>query len=84
MDMTTRFQRQLDLANPAQLKVPITILGAGAVGSFTTLTLAKLGCSSLTVYDPDTVEVHNLPNQYFSVPSASLRDVNSEIRYRQP
>ncbi len=61
----TRFNRQLDLLDPRQMKFPVTIIGAGATGSFTALSLAKMGVHDLTVYDFDTVEEHNLPNQFY-------------------
>jgi hypothetical protein len=45
--------------------VPVVVIGAGATGSFTALTLAKMGVRNITVYDFDTVEEHNLPNQFY-------------------
>lgn len=60
-----RFHRQLDLAPPDSLKIPITVIGTGGIGSFTVLSLAKMGCTDITVFDDDTVENHNLPNQFF-------------------
>jgi len=61
------YTRQLDLLNLERLKIPITIIGAGAVGSFTALALAKMGASDLTVFDPDTIAPHNLPNQFYRI-----------------
>ncbi len=62
----TRFRRQLDLVDQERLAdLPVTVIGAGAIGSFATLVLAKMGAHGLTVWDPDTVETHNLPNQMF-------------------
>ena len=58
--------RQLDIIDPSKLSVPIDIIGAGSVGSWTALTLAKMGASQLTVWDFDVVEEHNVPNQAFS------------------
>lgn len=46
---------------------PITIIGAGALGSWTTIALAKLGFSNIILYDFDSVENHNIPNQFFSL-----------------
>ena len=43
----------------------ITIIGCGAIGSFTSVSLAKMGLTNFTLYDMDTVEEHNLPNQFF-------------------
>ncbi len=59
------FLRQLDLVNEEQLDFPVTVVGAGGIGSPATLALAKMGCANLTVYDDDTVEDHNLPNQLY-------------------
>lgn len=65
------YWRQLDLITPDELSIPIVIIGAGGIGSLTALALAKMGCSRLTVYDPDIVEPHNLPNQFYR-----LEDIN--------
>jgi hypothetical protein len=59
----TRFWRQLDLCPPEKLQFPITVIGAGAIGSATVVTLAKMGCSNITVYDRDDLSDHNVPNQ---------------------
>ena len=58
-----RFHRQLDIVSPEQLAFPIAVIGAGAIGSATVVTLAKMGCSDITVWDHDTLEEHNIPNQ---------------------
>ncbi|GEM_PF-274204 len=44
---------------------PVTIIGAGAIGSMAVLALAKSGVRDLVVYDFDRVEDHNYPNQYY-------------------
>ena len=62
-----RFNRQLDLLDPKLTDVPVTVIGAGATGSFTALSLAKMGVRNLTVFDYDSVEEHNLPNQFYRV-----------------
>ena len=67
------FWRQLDIFSPTKFKTPITIIGAGATGSYITMLLAKMGCQDITVYDDDVVETHNLPNQVFR-----LKDVGSK------
>ena len=61
----TRYHRQLDLLRPDALNMPITVVGAGGIGSFTVMALAKMGCTNLWVYDFDSVESHNLPNQLY-------------------
>jgi molybdopterin/thiamine biosynthesis adenylyltransferase len=60
---SNRFWRQLDLCPPDKLTFPITVIGAGAIGSATVVTLAKMGCSDITVWDEDVLADHNVPNQ---------------------
>jgi hypothetical protein len=58
------FLRQLDIADPAKFKdMPITVIGAGGIGAATVVALAKTGFEKITVYDFDTIEDHNMPNQ---------------------
>lgn len=65
------FLRQLDILNPDMIVYPITIIGVGGIGSPAAWILAKMGCKDITLYDPDIVEEHNLPNQLYR-----LGDVN--------
>ena len=63
----SRFLRQQDLCPVHVLRdLHINMIGTGAVGSFSALALAKLGVGSMTLFDPDTVEEHNLPVQFFT------------------
>jgi len=62
-DNQNRFLRQLDIVPPEKLSFPITVIGAGAIGSATAVTLAKMGCSDITVWDRDYLEDLNVPNQ---------------------
>lgn len=63
-----RFARQAGLIDMAKLSaLPVTIIGAGAVGSFTALSLAKMGMQHIVVFDDDEVNEHNLPNQFFAI-----------------
>ena len=41
------------------------VIGAGAVGPFVTLALARMGAQTIAVYDHDTVEEHDLPNLFY-------------------
>jgi len=43
--------------------VDVHVVGAGGIGSCTAIALAKVGCKSFILYDDDTVEPHNSPNQ---------------------
>lgn len=61
------FNRQIALFNPGEHQNRVTILGAGATGSFTALALAKLGFTDIHIWDGDTVEWHNVPNQLHRV-----------------
>jgi molybdopterin/thiamine biosynthesis adenylyltransferase len=57
--------RQFDLLPPSATKVPITVIGAGAIGSFTVLSLAKMGFEDITVFDDDTVSIENMNCQFY-------------------
>lgn len=63
--MTLNLSRQSDLIDDGYLYNPISIVGAGGIGSFLTLALAKIGFQQIAVYDFDRVEEHNLPSQYY-------------------
>ena len=64
--MTMDFHRQIDVLDvPRLARIPITVIGAGAVGSFAVLALAKSGAQRIVVYDDDSIEPHNLPNQWY-------------------
>ena len=61
--------RHRDLINLNSLGAKIIVVGAGAIGSFTVLSLAKMGFHNITVYDFDTVENENIGAQFYSVDS---------------
>lgn len=63
--MAKRHDRQLDIITKTDLDFNIHILGAGGIGSWTALTLAKMGCENIIVYDNDDVEDHNVASQFF-------------------
>jgi molybdopterin/thiamine biosynthesis adenylyltransferase len=63
--MTVEYWRQADLVRPDDLDFPVVLIGAGGIGSPTALILAKMGCRQISVFDPDVVEAHNLPNQLY-------------------
>lgn len=60
-------RRHLELFDPYTFDTPVTVIGAGATGSWLTLCLAKLGITNITVWDFDRVEEHNIPNQFYSL-----------------
>jgi hypothetical protein len=60
------FWRQLDIVSPSAFEnLHVTVIGAGGIGSPTTLALAKMGVQHIRVFDPDIVDLHNLPNQMY-------------------
>ena len=64
--MNGMYLRQQSVVDQPRLATtPTTVIGAGAIGSFVVLGLTKIGAHNVTVYDPDTVEVHNISNQWF-------------------
>ena len=63
--MTIRRSRQADLVDRRIFDNTITVIGCGAIGSFTTLTLAKMGFKHIKVFDNDTVEEENIANQFY-------------------
>jgi len=51
------YWRQLKIFNPSKHRdIKIAMIGAGSVGSFTALVLAKMGLTNITVWDDDVVE----------------------------
>lgn len=57
--------RQMDLIPLKVLDTPINIIGAGAIGSFTALALAKMGFNNITAIDFDVIDVENMNCQFF-------------------
>lgn len=88
------YWRQLDVFNPEKFETPIHIIGVGASGSWIAYILAKMGIRSVTAWDHDLVEVHNLPNQIFGLEEIGMpkvlalarilaRDCGTEVVARQ-
>lgn len=60
------YTRHLDIIpDAARQGKSITIIGAGAIGSWTALSLAKMGFTDITVVDYDTVDIVNVGNQLY-------------------
>lgn len=77
MNDATLFNRQLDLVKPDELDFPIAIIGAGGIGSWATLALAKMGCRDITVYDFDKIETENTPSQFYKPSQIGLHKVEA-------
>jgi tRNA A37 threonylcarbamoyladenosine dehydratase len=69
--------RQSDLIPEAILSTPITVVGAGAIGSFTVLTLAKMGFNNITVFDDDEIDFVNINNQFYRISDIGKKKVDA-------
>lgn len=65
MNQHDHLTRQMDLIPLSVLGEQITIIGAGAIGSFATLQLAKMGFYNITVIDDDSVTIENMNCQFY-------------------
>lgn len=65
MEQEMIFDRQYNIYNPAEQKLNMVVIGCGSTGSFTILTLAKLGFKNITGIDDDKVEDLNIPHQFY-------------------
>lgn len=63
--MITDYTKQMELIKPHEFTKPIHVIGCGALGSWVAFFLLKMGFGNVHVYDFDTIEEHNLPNQNF-------------------
>ncbi len=61
------YHRQLDMFDPHSkgMQPHIIVIGAGTIGSWTTLFLTKLGLQDIMSVDDDKVEPHNIANQLY-------------------
>ncbi len=60
-------QRHSGLMKDTAYRKTITIVGCGAVGSHTALSLARMGYQAITLYDDDVVSEENMGSQGFEV-----------------
>jgi len=74
------YWRQLDILNPEKLNdYSFVIIGAGSTGSWTALTLAKLGARHVTVWDHDVINEHNAPVQVYSTRETGKRKIEALV-----
>ncbi len=76
-ETASRFLRQLDILPPEKLSFPITVVGAGAIGSAAVITLTKMGCTNLMVWDDDVLTEHNVPNQMCALDAVGFPKVEA-------
>lgn len=72
--------RQLSLIPMEILETPITVIGAGAIGSHTVKALAQMGFADITVYDDDVVATENLNAQGYPVSALGKPKVEALAR----
>lgn len=69
--------RHYDIINRDSLGKKIVVVGAGAIGGFTVLALAKMGYNNIHVYDFDTVENENIGAQFFPIDAVGSTKVSA-------
>lgn len=69
--------RQVDIIPMDSLRHKITIIGAGAIGSFTALALTKMGFTDVEVWDFDEVSVENMNCQWYRFGDIGKPKVNA-------
>jgi saccharopine dehydrogenase-like NADP-dependent oxidoreductase len=69
--------RQSDLIPEDVLNTRIIVVGAGAIGSFTVLTLAKMGFNNITVWDDDIIDPENMNCQFYKLSDIGSKKVDA-------
>lgn len=86
--MSTRYQRQVLLFDPSRFEhVVVGIVGLGNIGSHAALALTRLGIKNFVLWDPDTIEVHNVASQAYQlhhVGEHKAHMLKREIKYIEP
>lgn len=77
MDEYKIYARQLGIIKPSELDFPIALIGAGGIGSWTALSLCKMGVTQLTVFDFDKVEDKNTPSQFYTLKEKGMNKVSA-------
>lgn len=78
--MNMNFTRQEELYDAENSNDSVTVIGCGATGSWVCLQLAKLGVKYLSMIDMDKIEIHNIPNQIYSIDSAEEYKVGEMLK----
>jgi molybdopterin/thiamine biosynthesis adenylyltransferase len=76
-----KYMRQLGWYNPEDRNDHVTFIGVGGIGSFAAFGASKLGIPRITLIDPDEVEVHNQPNQFYSIHDCGEAKVDALAGY---
>jgi len=74
------FSRQSGIIRPDELQRHILIVGAGGIGSWTALSLLKMGMSKITIIDFDTIEEANLAPQFYNTQHNGMSKVEALVK----
>lgn len=66
MDKSLNLTKSRDYFDPVTVDGRCHIIGCGSVGSFVAMYLVRSGVTSITLYDNDVIEPHNLGNQLYT------------------
>lgn len=76
--MSERFFNQNKIIDQNKIgDTTFLIIGAGAIGSYTAIGLAKMGAKHITVYDDDILETHNFDSQFYPFSSVGKPKVEA-------
>ena len=76
--MTVSFLRHNSFFSPQDAQdFTLNIIGVGATGSWVGLLAAKMGWHNFQVWDADTVESHNCPNQIYNLSQVGSKKVDA-------
>jgi hypothetical protein len=71
------YLRQKDWFDPSKQTADLTIIGAGGIGSLFSVMASKMGINEITIIDDDSVEAHNLPNQFYPKSALGMPKVDA-------
>ena len=69
--------RHLEFFNPFEIKEPIHIVGIGAIGSHVAEQLVRMGVDHIVLWDFDTVDEKNIPNQLYTYRNLKMKKVDA-------
>ena len=69
--------RQAEIIPVEKQGLSIVVVGAGAIGSFVALALAKMGYGNIKVYDFDTIDEENMNCQFYRTKDIGKKKVDA-------
>ena len=85
--------KQIEFFDPININAAVHVIGVGAIGSHVAEQLARMGLPAMTLWDFDTVDEHNIPNQLYGhgdigfpkvdMLAAQLLNINPDILIRK-